>query len=171
MEAKANTPKAGVAGRKWIQILHVAKRECGLDDASYRALLFGAAGVDSARDIKTWQQYNAVLKAFAKLGFKVTAGKAAQSGLKKTAPQNGRNGDWISARQEYYIRGLWDLASRAKDEASLQAMLQRIAGVTQIEWISKEKATKVILALRDIAKKAGFNPDRPPHPQSEGAKQ
>ena len=171
MEAKTNTPKAGVAGRKWIQILHVAKRECSLDDASYRALLFGAAGVQSARDIKTWQQYNAVLKAFANVGFKVTAGKAAQSGLKKTAPQTGRNSDWISARQEYYIRGLWDLASRAKDESSLQAMLQRIAGVTQIEWISKAHATKVILALRDIAKKAGFNPDRPPHPQSEGTKQ
>jgi len=169
MEAK--TSVIGAAQRKWIQILHVAKRECGLDDASYRALLFGAAGVDSARDIKTWQQYNDVLKAFANLGFKVKAGKSAQTGLKKTAPQTGRSGDWISARQEYYIRGLWDLASRAKDEASLQAMLQRIAGVTQIEWISKEKATKVILALRDIAKKAGFNPDRPPHPQSEGTKQ
>ena len=161
----------GTAQRKWIQILHIAKSELSLDDAAYRAVLYGAAGVDSARDIKTWQQYNAVLKAFAKFGFKVKAGKAAQSGLKKTAPQNDRNGDWISARQEYYIRGLWDLASRAKDEASLQAMLQRIAGITHIEWISKEKATKVILALRDIAKKAGFNPDRPPHPQSEGAKQ
>lgn len=161
----------GTAQRKWIQILHVAKKELSLDDAAYRAVLYGAAGVDSARDIKTWQQYNAVLKAFVKLGFKVKAGKSAQTGLKKTAPQAGRSGDWISARQEYYIRGLWDLASRAKDESSLQAMLQRIAGVTHIEWISKEKATKVILALRDIAKKAGFNPDRPPHPQSEGAKQ
>lgn len=151
----------GTAQRKWIQILHVAKKELSLDDAAYRAVLYGAAGVDSARDIKTWQQYNAVLKAFAKLGFKVKAGKAAQSGLKKTAPQTGRNGDWISARQEYYIRGLWDLASRAKDEASLQAMLQRIAGVKYIQWISKDNATKVILALRDIAKKAGYNPDAP----------
>lgn len=151
----------GTAQRKWIQILHVAKKELSLDDAAYRAVLYGAAGVDSARDIKTWQQYNDVLKAFANLGFKVKAGKSAQTGLKKTAPQTGRSGDWISARQEYYIRGLWDLASRAKDEASLQAMLQRIAGVKYIQWISKDNATKVILALRDIAKKAGYNPDAP----------
>ena len=88
-------------------------------------------------------------------------GKTAQTRLKKTAPQTGRSGDWISARQEYYIRGLWDLASRAKDEVSLQAMLQRIAGVKYIQWISKDNATKVILALRDIAKKAGYNPDAP----------
>lgn len=151
----------GTAQRKWIQILHVAKKELSLDDVAYRAVLYGAAGVDSARDIKTWQQYNDVLKAFANLGFKVKAGKSAQTGLKKTAPQTGRSGDWISARQEYYIRGLWDLASRAKDEASLQAMLQRIAGVKYIQWISKDNATKVILALRDIAKKAGYNPDAP----------
>ena len=151
----------GTTQRKWIQILHVAKKELSLDDAAYRAVLYGAAGVDSARDIKTWQQYNDVLKAFANLGFKVKAGKSAQTGLKKTAPQTGRSGDWISARQEYYIRGLWDLASRAKDEASLQAMLQRIAGVKYIQWISKDNATKVILALRDIAKKAGYNPDAP----------
>mgnify|MGYP000917041230 FL=1 len=151
----------GTAQRKWIQILHIAKSELSLDDAAYRAVLYGAAGVDSARDIKTWQQYNDVLKAFANLGFKVKAGKSAQTGLKKTAPQTGRSGDWISARQEYYIRGLWDLASRAKDEASLQAMLQRIAGVKYIQWISKDNATKVILALRDIAKKAGYNPDAP----------
>ena len=151
----------GTAQRKWIQILHVAKKELSLDDVAYRAVLYGAAGVDSARDIKTWQQYNDVLKAFANLGFKVKAGKSAQTGLKKTAPQTGRSGDWISARQEYYIRGLWDLASRAKDEASLQAMLQRIAGVKYIQWISKDNATKGILALRDIAKKAGYNPDAP----------
>ena len=159
MEAK--TSVIGAAQRKWIQILHVAKRECALNDEAYRTLLYGAAGVQSARDIKTWQQYNYVLKAFANLVFKVKAGKSAQTGLKKTAPQTGRSGDWISARQEYYIRGLWDLASRAKDEASLQAMLQRIAGVKYIQWISKDNATKVILALRDIAKKAGYNPDAP----------
>lgn len=168
MEAKTTTPKAGAAERKWIQILHVAKRECGLDDDSYRALLFGSAGVQSASEIKTQAQYNAALTAFKKLGFTVKGGKAA-SGLKKTAPQKGRANEWISARQEYYIRGLWDLASRTKDESSLQAMLERIAGVKHIEWISKKNATKVILALRDIAEKAGYNPDRPALLTNEGS--
>lgn len=158
----------GAAQRKWIQILHVAKKELSLDDTAYRAVLYGAAGVRSSSEIKRWEQYNAVLKAFARLGFKVKSGKSAKTGLKKTAPETGRNGDWISARQEYYIRGLWDLASRHKDEASLRTMIKRIAGVEYIEWISKGKATKVILALRDIAKKAGFNPERPP--RGEGAK-
>ncbi len=161
--AQTTTKKAdvGMAQRKWIQILHVAKRELSLDDTAYRAVLYGAAGVESARDIKNWQQYNDVLAAFKKLGFTLKAGKSAASSLKKTAGQKGRHEDWISSRQEYYIRGLWDLASRKKDTKSLQAMLKRIAGVECIEWISKKNATKVILALRDIAEKAGYNPNHP----------
>jgi hypothetical protein len=68
----------------------------------------------------------------------------------------------ISSRQEYYIRGLWDLASRAKNEASLRGMIKRIGGVENIQWLTRENARKVILALRDIARKAGYNPDHPP---------
>jgi hypothetical protein len=68
----------------------------------------------------------------------------------------------ISSRQEYYIRGLWDLASRIKDETSLRRMIKRIGGVDNIQWLTRENARKVILALRDIALKAGYNPDRPP---------
>ena len=38
IQLKMMTP----AQKKWIQILHVAKRECGLDDDAYRAVLAGA---------------------------------------------------------------------------------------------------------------------------------
>ncbi len=147
------------AQKKWIKILHVAKKELSLDDAAYRAVLYGAAGVHSARDIQSWKEYNAVFSAFKKMGFRLKPGKSSARSLKKTAGQEGRNINWISSRQEYYIRGLWDLASRKRDEKSLQAMLERIAGVQYIGWVSKEKATKVILALRDIAEKAGYDPD------------
>lgn len=162
METTSKRTDTGIAQRKWIQILHVAKRECSLDDQSYRSLLYGAAGVRSSSEIKTWEQYNSVLKAFARLGFKVKSGKSAKTGLKKTEPQKGRAATRVSARQEYYIRGLWDLASRQKDEASLRAMIKRIAGVEYFEWVSKENVTKVILALKDIAEKEGYNPARPP---------
>jgi phage gp16-like protein len=151
--------KVTAAQRKWCQILHVAKRECGLDDEAYRALLAGAAGVASARDITTWKQYSAVLKAFNCLGFRVQSKTSKASGLKETNTETKRHPDWITARQEYYIRGLWDLASRKKDAASLQAMIKRIGGVADIRWLKKEYAQKVILALRDITKQAGYNPD------------
>jgi phage gp16-like protein len=153
---------ASLAQKKWIQVLHIAKKQCGLDDDTYRALLSGAAGVGSSGDITTWKQYNDCLAAFKKLGFKTRSRTSAASNLKETEPQQGRPERMISSRQEYYIRGLWDLASRAKDEASLHGMIKRIGGVDNIHWLTKENARKVILALRDIARKAGYNPDHPP---------
>ena len=151
--------KKSPAQKKWIQILHVAKRECGLDEDAYRALLDGACGVESASGIKTWKQYYAALGAFRRLGFRIQTKTGRTNGLKETDTETPRNPDWISARQEYYIKGLWDLASRVKDEASLRAMVKRIGHVEDIRFLQKTDATNVILALRDIAQQAGFYPD------------
>jgi hypothetical protein len=63
---------------------------------------------------------------------------------------------------------LWDLASRKKDYESLREMIYRIGGVSDIRFLKKTAAQKVILALRDITKKAGFNPDAPPEEQCGG---
>jgi hypothetical protein len=82
--------------------------------------------------------------------------------LKETDTGKRRNPQWITARQEYYIRGLWDLASRVKDAASLRAMIRRIAGIDDISFLKKEDAQKVILALREITRAAGRDPDSPP---------
>ena len=147
------------AQKKWIQILHVAKRECGLDDIAYRALIGGACGVDSASGITTWEQYYAALGAFKKLGFRIQSKAAGKNNFKQPLTQVGRNGNFISARQEYYIKGLWDLASRKKDESSLRAMIKRIGGVDDIRFLQRTDATNVIIALRDVTKKAGYNPD------------
>ena len=144
--------EASPAQRKWIQVLHVARRECGLDDTAYRALLAGACGVESASEIKEWKQYNAALSAFKNLGFRVKSKTSRASGLKETDAETKRNPQWITG-------GLWDLASRKKDAASLRAMIKRIGGVEDISFLKREDATKVIIALRDITKKAGYNPD------------
>ena len=58
--------------RRKLAIIHVAKKELGLDDESYRALLEGAAGVRSAAEIETYRQYAAVLDAFSRAGFQKT---------------------------------------------------------------------------------------------------
>ncbi|WP_428769339.1 regulatory protein GemA [Treponema sp. HNW] len=138
--------------QQWIKLIHTAKNKTGQTDEEYRCLLVGAAGVESAKDIQSWSQYYAVMSAYRRLGF-IPHRKIS------VAPQQERNPDWISARQEYYIRGLWHLASRIKDEASLRRMLKRITGVDDLRFTPKKQATKLILALRDITSKAGYNPD------------
>ena len=139
---------------RWKRIIHVAKTKTGLDDESYRAILKDVAGVESSTEIKTWQQYQAVMAAFKKLGF------TAKSAPMKN-DQNERNPDWISFKQEKYIRGLWYLASRKKDEASLRHICKRITGGDDITFCKRADATKLILALRQIAEDEGFNPDKP----------
>ena len=137
--------------KHWVKIIHIAKVKTGLDDEAYRALLWGAAGVDSASQIRTSQQYNAVMAGFANLGFQVQK--------RKVGSQSTRPANIITERQEYYIRGLWELASRAKDERSLRGICKRITGVDDLSFCPKSKASALILALRDIAKKAGYDPD------------
>jgi hypothetical protein len=49
-----------------LAIIHVAKKQLGLDDEAYRAILSGA-GVASSREIATTAQFNAVMAAFTAL--------------------------------------------------------------------------------------------------------
>jgi phage gp16-like protein len=155
------------AEKKWKQVLHIAKKECNLDDESYRALLSGAAGVESSSDIKTWEQYNNCLADFKKLGFQVRSGTGTgfrtnkKGTLKQTETQAGRHSDYITEKQEYYIRGLWDLASKEKSLHSLNNFVKRITGVASVTWLTKVQATKVITALQVLTKKAGFDPEKP----------
>jgi hypothetical protein len=137
-----------------LALIHVAKKKLGLDEEAYRAILSGA-GVSSAKDIATDEQFNIVMGAFLRLGF-LPSGR--QRGVKYKSTVSGAAG-MISKPQEYYIRGLWDLASRVKDEKSLRAIIKRIGKVDDIAFLPRASARAVILALRDICWKAGFNPD------------
>lgn len=137
--------------KHWTKMIHVAKSKTGLDEEAYRALLAGAAGVESATEITTKAQYDEVMRAFRNLGFTLRR--------RTVEPQSQRPADMITARQEYYIRGLWELASRAKDEHSLRGICKRITGVDDLSFCPKTKASALILALRDITRKAGFDPD------------
>ncbi|MCL2722205.1 MAG: regulatory protein GemA [Treponema sp.] len=138
--------------RNKYSIIHVAKKQLGLDDAAYRAILYGA-GLESSKDIKTDVHFNTVMAAFQKLGFKSTT---RWNGKRPTV--SGIHG-MITKPQEYYIKGLWALASRFKDETSLRKIIKRIGKVDDISFLSKRSASAVILALHDICWKAGFNPD------------
>ena len=138
-----------------LAIIHLAKKQLGLDEEAYRAILSGA-GVSSAKDIETELQFNTVMGAFLSLGFL----PSRHGGLNKYhSAIPSTNPGMISRRQEYYIKGLWSLASRVKDGKSLRRMVKRIGKVDDISFLSRRNASAVILALRDICWKAGFNPD------------
>jgi hypothetical protein len=60
-------------GNKELARIHTMKKEADITDEDYRVLLSGAAGVDSAKDIKSQAQYKRVIKAL--LNLRVAQGK------------------------------------------------------------------------------------------------
>ena len=156
------------AGRnKLIQLIHVAKSKLRLGDEHYRSLIgqvkAGAASC-TALNLRELDKLYALLK---NLGFEPTSGKAkAKAGPKTGPPQISPKikpvGGWATDAQLYYIRGLWRLASRDKKEDSLDKFCCRVTGIATVGWLSIPKATDLILALRDITEKAGYNPDHRP---------
>lgn len=145
-----------------LALVHLARKDRGLDDVAYRAILAGSAGVESAARIETDAQFEAVMSAFSALGF------SRKPATRKRMPvRDEQVGDLATRRQLYYIKGLWELSSRVKDEKSLRAMVKRIGHVDDLRFLSEQAASALILALRDICWKAGINPDGPA-PRSEG---
>ena len=136
----------------WVRTIHTAKTKLKLSDESYRALLQGAAQINSSKEIKTWVQYDSIMSAFQKLGFTLCK--------QKVDPQSARHPDWLSAKQEKYIRGLWSLVSREKSEQSLNSFVEKITGRGHVSWLLKSDAAKVINALRKMAVAQGINPDK-----------
>ncbi len=128
---------------KWIRIIHVAKKQLCLDEYAYRSIL-ASAGVSSATEITTLEQFTTIMHIFEKLGFKSDSIK---------------DSEFCSKKQLYVIRKLWGTCSRSKDEKSLQRMVKRISHVDDINFLTKSEATKVILALRKMTWAAGYNPD------------
>ena len=130
-----------------IRLIHVGKTKVGLSDSDYRHLLYSTTGKSSSLAMNL-SELEAVLKAIKGLGFEV-----------KTMPVKPEDVGRASFEQINYIKGLWELSARVKTEAALNAFVKKITGVPFLGWLDKKDAQKVILAVREIAANAGYNPD------------
>lgn len=119
---------------EWLKVIHVAKRETGLDEVAYRALLEGAAHVATAAAITTKGQFLAVMRAFEALGFKRKASLF--------------QAEWgCSEAQKSKILALWLDVGRNQDEAALASFIKRIARVESPRFLTVKLAANVIVAL------------------------
>lgn len=140
-----DTPSNPARGALYAK-LHIARKELGLDDDSYRAVLVRVGGHYSAKDMSVGQ-IEAVLKEFRHLGWKP-----------KLATGNRRTPDSAKA----YVRkifAIWNelaplLASGGTREA-LRAFVERQTGVSAPEFLDAEQATKVTEALKKWRSRLG----------------
>ena len=130
-----------------IKLIHVGKTKVGLSEDDYRLLLLNVTDKLSCKDM-TIHELESVLKAIKGLGFTV-----------KKMPVRPEEVGQATEEQISYIKGLWELSARIKTEAALNSFIKRITGVPFLRWLDKRGAQKVILAVRDMAARAGYDPD------------
>lgn len=128
------------AGRdRLIRIVHIAKRQLGLDDGEYRQILRASSGKESCA-LMNGAELERLVSEFEKMGFRRT-GKGAPDG-KKSERKIVRLifGLWT----ELGRRGLIENASRP----ALLAFVQRQTGIGHPDWLDNAQAARVVEALK-----------------------
>lgn len=139
------TPRNGLIAK-----IHIARKDLALSDESYKAVLFGATGKESCKDMNL-KELESVLSRFKSLGF---SGKPARAGKRKMA----------TGAQAKKIRALWLTlhemgALRDPSEEALASFVARACGVDDLHWITPAQADRTIKALRGWISRAGGDPD------------
>lgn len=119
--------------RRELARIHIAKHELGLDDESYRAMLWACARVRSARDLDAAGRAR-VLDHLKACGFK---GKHPGSPHNLQSEERGPQLSKIEAL----------LADARRPWAYVDGMTQRMFGVARVTWCDQEQLQKIIAAL------------------------
>ncbi|EHS8055139.1 regulatory protein GemA [Salmonella enterica subsp. enterica] len=129
---------------KLIQLIHVARREAGLDDETYQAKLAAATGKKTCRDM-TLPELETALQAFRDSGFK-----------RKTQRSSSRTRSAIVGK----IRAVWGEMHAAGfiqcgSDAALNQYVARQTtrqngggGVARADWLTDALATPVLESLK-----------------------
>ncbi|WP_432769783.1 MAG: regulatory protein GemA [Sphingopyxis sp.] len=127
-----------------IKMIHVAKRDVGIEDSDYRAMLERVTGTASLREMSD-RQHQAVIGELKRMGFqaKPRAGKLA-------GPYGAKlNALWLSG---------WNLGVVTnRSEDALIAFVERQTGIAHVNWVrDRADAMKAIEALKKwIAREGG----------------
>lgn len=156
MSAAAKFDGATAHRRSLIGKVHVAKSQLGLDDDTYRQILFDVSGRTSAADCSE-SHLVAVLKHFEARGFKPKI--AASTGGRRAGKTASRAADHPSARK---TRALWIslhhlCAIDNPSEKALEAFARRQLKVEQLQWADQALCYKLVEALKAIAERHGWS--------------
>lgn len=120
--------------------IHIARAQLGIDEETYRAVLWTVARVKSAKDLD-WTGRKKLLEHF------------RAKGWKPAPPKHAKAAKPVSGGQEGMVRALWtDLhdAGKVRDpsDAALGAWLTRNRWPERAEWLSSAQMTQAIEALK-----------------------
>ncbi len=132
-----------------IKMIHILKNTLALDNVSYRAGLYIVYGVRSCEDLN-FDQASSLIMQMKKM--------AGENNLKHEMTQKLSNREGMATvKQLDYILGLWKKISQYHDQAdrdrALRAFVERIAKVSDLRFLTKRGAAKVINALKSMLKR------------------
>lgn len=116
--------------------IHIAKKDLGLDDETYRALLARVAGVRSAKDLNP-RQIGAVLAEFSRLGWESAPAKKHGRKAPTAAPDRVK----LVCKIEAF------LAEAKRSWAYADGMAMRMFQVERVEWLDPAQLQKMVAAL------------------------
>lgn len=123
-----------------LKLVHVARRQLGLAEEDYRAMLMLHGGVTSAT-LLNQQGFTALMDRFKALGFYSTSPRR---------PLSQRNG-MASPGQTALIRHLWaECTAGDGTDSSLGKWLERQFNVSSLHFVSAELAPKVVGGLKGM---------------------
>lgn len=133
-----------------LKLVHVAKRQVGMADDSYRAMLHELAGVATSKQL-TPAGFAAVMNHFKALGFVNPNGYCEAPPLDDDARRAGM----ATAAQRKYVRGLFRKWHGADNPKALRAWLQRTFHIADLRFATEVVARNAIEALKAMtARKA-----------------
>ena len=154
-------PGSGQALTKAQQaLLHTAKRDIGLDDDTYRDMLENVTGVRSSTEM-TQRGFEALMKHLEARGFKKTPGAHDFTGytarLKKWQGLAPHRRGMATAAQlamietDYdQLRWYWAPKGFGNMELALRSFVKHIAGVSDLRFLSFEKAVQIITTIKKM---------------------
>ena len=151
------TAPARQMGKSLLAKVHIAKKDLGLDDDTYRDVLEAVTGKRSAAGLDA-SELDAVLKHFKARGWKPAVVKGGKSGAADSA-QTRRRADHSVAKK---ARALWISLHQLgvvenPSEQALEAFAKRQLGVDRLQWADQGQGFKLIEALKRMAQRAGWD--------------
>ncbi|MGY3873475.1 gp16 family protein [Aeromonas dhakensis] len=139
--------------KRLLKLVQVGRRELGLDEEEYRALLEQVTGVRSAKGMSA-SKLDAVIIAMKGLGFKVKGG--AQVAGRRSPPSSAK----VQAPEVRKLRAIWitmkqDGLLHDGSEDALGSFIRRMTasanggvGISRAEWLTSFQAERVLEALK-----------------------
>ncbi|WP_024302248.1 gp16 family protein [Pseudogulbenkiania sp. MAI-1] len=125
--------------------VHIARKELGLQDDAYRALLAQVTGKTSAKDLDD-QALEKVLAHFKKCGWQPA---------KSIAKKHGQRPQTVKSREAYIDKIEALLADAGRHWSYAQALASRMFGVEKLEWCDDGQVKSVMVALEIESRRHG----------------